>query len=77
MVMAQVDFDAHLAKNSQVTFTKYGDRYFLEEVSIASSGAHVSVLESREEKGAAPRTGVARSRSDPSGARAGSREYPW
>ncbi|MFZ0274943.1 MAG: hypothetical protein WB524_05960 [Acidobacteriaceae bacterium] len=53
MVMAQLSFEPSAAKSSVVTFKKYGDRYFLEEVSIAGSDAHVSVYESQAEKHAA------------------------
>jgi hypothetical protein len=53
MAMAQLSFDPRPAKSGVVTFRKYGDRYFLEEVSVAGSEAHVSVYESQAEKHAA------------------------
>ncbi|MGC2297158.1 MAG: hypothetical protein WA476_00040 [Acidobacteriaceae bacterium] len=40
-------------KSSAVVFTKYGDRYFLDEVLIADLGADITVNESKAEKSAA------------------------
>jgi hypothetical protein len=42
-----------VARNSQVTFRKYGDRWFLEQVEIAGSETSVSVYESKPERQAA------------------------
>ncbi|HEX4309041.1 MAG TPA: hypothetical protein VHZ25_03380 [Acidobacteriaceae bacterium] len=53
MAMIQINFDPRITKTSQVTFRQYGDRYFLEEISMAGSEAHVSVYESQSEKQAA------------------------
>jgi hypothetical protein len=51
--MAQTSYDPTPAKTSVVVFRKYGDRYFLEGVSIAGAATHIDVLQSREEKRAA------------------------
>jgi hypothetical protein len=52
MVMAQLDCNPSGAKDSVVTFKKYGDRWFLQEVSIAGGGS-ASVYESKAERQAA------------------------
>jgi hypothetical protein len=52
-VIAQLGFDPTPVKTSHVTFRKYGDRYFLEEIAIAGSDSRVSVRESKAEKNAA------------------------
>lgn len=51
--MVQMQFNPTAQKASLVTFKKYGDRYFLEDVSIAGSGTSVSVYESKPERQAA------------------------
>jgi hypothetical protein len=48
--MVQSSWDRTPAKNSVVVFKKYGDRYFLDEVSIAGADTHINVLQSRDEK---------------------------
>jgi hypothetical protein len=53
MVLARLELSPAAAKTSQVTFRKYGDRWFLEEVSIAGSENTVSVYESKAERQAA------------------------
>jgi hypothetical protein len=53
MVLAQLDFSPVAATSSAVTFRKYGDRWFLEKVSIAGNGTSVSVYESKAERQAA------------------------
>jgi hypothetical protein len=53
MVMVQADYAPARVKTSQVIFKKYGDRYFLEEVSVSGSATHVAVLESKAERHAA------------------------
>ncbi|MGA7522671.1 MAG: hypothetical protein WBW84_09315 [Acidobacteriaceae bacterium] len=53
IVMAQLDESLFAAKSSQVTFKKYGDRWFLENVSIAGSSTSASVYESKAERHAA------------------------
>ena len=50
MVLAQLHYDPTPADRSLVTFKKCGDRYFLEEVSIANSATRVSVYESKSER---------------------------
>ena len=53
MALAQLSSEPNLTQSGVVTFRKYGDRYFLVEVSIAGSGDHISVWESKAEKRAA------------------------
>lgn len=53
MILAQMAFDPAPSSNSLVTFKKYGDRYFLEEVSIANSETRVTVYEGKAERHAA------------------------
>jgi hypothetical protein len=53
MALTQTQWDPIAAKASLVTFRKYGDRYFLDEVSIAGRGSHVTVYERKAEKQAA------------------------
>ena len=52
MAVIQTSFDPTPAKKGVVTFRKYGDRYFLEEVSIAGSETHVSVYQPKAERNA-------------------------
>ncbi len=52
MVMAQLDRSPIAPKTSVVTFRKYGDRWFLQAVSIANVGS-ASVYESKAERQAA------------------------
>lgn len=53
MILAQLNESPVLASNSQVTFKRYGDRWFLEQVSIAGSGTSASAYESKAEQHAA------------------------
>ncbi|HEX3984972.1 MAG TPA: hypothetical protein VHX13_00070 [Acidobacteriaceae bacterium] len=53
MVLAQLDMSPIIATKSVVTFKKYGDRWFLEQVSVAGNGTKVSVCESKAERRAA------------------------
>ena len=48
--MVQSSWDRTPARNSVIVFKKYGDRYFLDEVSIAGADTHINVLQSRDEK---------------------------
>ncbi|MGB6608514.1 MAG: hypothetical protein WA891_09755 [Acidobacteriaceae bacterium] len=48
--MIQAAWDRTPAKNSVVVFKKYGDRYFLDEISIAGAATHIDVLQSGDEK---------------------------
>lgn len=53
IVMARLEESPIEAKTSVVTFRKYGDRWFLEQVDLANSGTSVSVYESKAERQAA------------------------
>lgn len=53
MVIARMDISPVVAHHSRVTFKKYGDRWFLEQVEIADSDTSVSVYESKAERQAA------------------------
>jgi len=53
MVLARLDESPIPADASLVTFKKYGDRWFLENVQIAGNGTSVSVYESKAERQAA------------------------
>jgi len=50
MVMARLDESPIPANSSLVTFKKYGDRWFLEQVQIAGNSNRVSVYESKQER---------------------------
>ena len=50
MVMARLDESPIPANSSLVTFKKYGDRWFLEQVQIAGDSTSVSVYESKQER---------------------------
>ena len=47
MALVRTDFELTGPEVSQVTFRKYGDRYFLEEV-LATDGEHITVIESKQ-----------------------------
>lgn len=50
MVMARLNESPISANASLVTFKKYGDRWFLEQVQIAGNSTSVSVYESKQER---------------------------
>jgi len=50
MVLAHRNESSIAAKSSLVTFKKYGDRWFLEQVEIAGDSTSVSVYESKAER---------------------------
>ncbi len=53
MVVAKLQWRPAAAKSSQVTFRKYGDRWFLEGVAIAGNETTLSVYPSKAERQAA------------------------
>jgi hypothetical protein len=53
MVVAKLQWRPATSKSSQVTFRKYGDRWFMEEVAIAGNETTVSVYPSKAERQAA------------------------
>ena len=64
-VLADVNYDPGLVYAIQVVFNKYGDHYFLEELTIDGSGAQIPIPESETERQMA--TEQAMNRRAPSG----------
>lgn len=53
MGIAKINYSPVVSKRSQVVFKKYGDRWFLETLSVAGSENTVSAYESKAERQAA------------------------
>ncbi len=59
VALVQMAYDPTPSRNTLATFKKYGDRYFLEEITASGKFSHAYVAESGAEKRAARESGEA------------------